>query len=201
MNARPVIDVSRLPTYAFGHRSPMWWGTLGIMAIEGTVFVLAVFAYFYLRQNVQSWPPGGLKPPDLLYGTINTVVLLVSLWPNWWTDRAAKARDLRRIRIGLPICLVFAVTFLMIRAFEFGSLNIRWDNNAYGSAAWTLLGLHTVHLATDTIDSFVLAVLMFTGPLEGKRFADVSENAFYWYFVVLAWLPLYGVIYWAPRLL
>lgn len=200
MKSPEIIDVSRLPTYAFGKQSPMWWGTLGIMAIEGTVFVLAVFAYFYLRGNVQSWPPGGLKPPDLLYGTINTGLLLVSLWPNGWTDRAAKARDLRRIRIGLPICLAFAVAFLVVRGIEFGALEIRWDTNAYGSTVWILLGLHTVHLATDAMDTAVLMVLMFTGPLEGKRFADVSENAFYWYFVVLAWLPLYGVIYFAPRL-
>lgn len=200
MSDGEVIDVSRLPTYAFGHQSPMWWGTLGIMAIEGTVFALMVFAYFYLRGNVASWPPGGLKPPDLLYGTLNTLVLLASLLPNYWTDKAAKARDLAGIRLWLPVCLVFAVAFLVIRVFEFGALNIDWNTNAYGSSVWMLLGLHTVHLATDTLDSLVLAVLMFTGPLEGKRHADVSENAFYWYFVVLAWLPLYGVVYFTPRL-
>ena len=62
------------------------------------------------------------------------------------------------------------------------------------------MGLHTAHLLIDTVDTLVLAVLMHTGPLEGKRFADVSENAVYWYFVVLSWLPIYFVIYWAPRL-
>jgi cytochrome c oxidase subunit I+III len=35
--------------------------------------------------------------------------------------------------------------------------------------------------------------------MEGKRFVDVSENAVYWYFVVLSWLPIYAVIYGAPR--
>ena len=47
----------------------------------------------------------------------------------------------------------------------------------------------------------VLMVLMFTGPIEEKRFVDVAENAMYWYFVVFVWLPIYGVIYWAPRLI
>jgi cytochrome c oxidase subunit I+III len=41
--------------------------------------------------------------------------------------------------------------------------------------------------------------LMFTGPLEGRRYVDVSENAVYWYFVVGAWIPIYLTIYWAPR--
>ena len=39
------------------------------------------------------------------------------------------------------------------------------------------------------------------GRVEGKRFVDVSENAFYWYFVVASWLPIWFVIYIAPRLL
>jgi cytochrome c oxidase subunit 3 len=196
----PVVDVSRLPTYAFGKQSLMWWGTLGIMAIEGTVFVLAVAMYFYLRERSLAWPPGGLPPPDLLWGTLNTLVLLVSIAPNWWAARVARQRDLPAVRIGLVLCLAFAAVFLVIRGFEFGALNIRWDHNAYGSIVWTLLGLHTVHLATDAIDTAVLTVLMFTGPLEGKRYSDVSDNSFYWYFVVLAWLPIYSVIYLAPRL-
>jgi cytochrome c oxidase subunit I+III len=29
---------------------------------------------------------------------------------------------------------------------------------------------------------------------------DASENAMYWYFVVIAWLPIYAVIYLAPRI-
>ena len=104
------------------------------------------------------------------------------------------------MRIGIVVCLVFALAFLGVRILELQSLNCLWDGSAYGSIVWLLMGLHTVHLLTDTVDTVVLAVLMHTGPLEGKRFADVSENALYWYFVVLSWLPIYLVIYWAPRL-
>ena len=62
-----------------------------------------------------------------------------------------------------------------------------------------IMGLHTLHLVTDAYDTLVLNVLVFTGPLEGKRFGDVSENALYWFFVVASWLPLYAVIHGAPR--
>ncbi|HMD34025.1 MAG TPA: cytochrome c oxidase subunit 3, partial [Vicinamibacterales bacterium] len=91
--------------------------------------------------------------------------------------------------------------FNAIRWFEFLSLNVRWDHDAYGSIVWLLLGLHTTHILTDVLDTGVLTVLMFTGPIEERRFVDVSENAVYWYFVVAAWLPIYGVLYWAPRLM
>jgi heme/copper-type cytochrome/quinol oxidase subunit 3 len=193
------LDVSTLPSYAFGHRSLMWWATFGVVLIEGTVFALAIVAYFYLRTRNANWPPGVLAP-GLLFGTLNTAVMLASGIPNEWTRRRARKEDLRAVRIGMFACLGFAVVFLTLRVFEFRSLNVGWDTNAYGSAVWMLLGLHTVHLVTDALDTVVLAVLMVTGPIEGKRFVDVSENAEYWWFVILAWLPIYGVIYLVPRL-
>ena len=30
-----VIDAAGLPTYSFGNHSLVWWGTVGLMAIEG----------------------------------------------------------------------------------------------------------------------------------------------------------------------
>jgi cytochrome c oxidase subunit 3 len=194
-----ALDVRHLPSYAFGNRGIMWWGTLGAIAIEATVFALAIVSYFFLRSQAREWPLG-VAPPELLWGTLNTLILLASLVPNAYTKRAAEAHDLRKVRIGMVVCTVFAVGFIAVRFVEFGALNVRWDTNAYGSIVWLLLGLHTVHLLTDFFDSVVLTALMFTGPLEGKRYVDVAENAWYWYFVVGAWLPVYAVIYWAPRL-
>ena len=195
-----VIDAAALPSYGFGHQSLMWWGTVALMAIEGTVFALAVVIYFYLWTTVSPWPPS-VPPPDLRYGTLNLIIMLASLYPNWITKRAAEREDLKLVRAGILACLLFALLFLGIRILEFGTLNCFWDTNAYGSAVWLILGLHTTHLLTDAYDTAVLAVLMFTGPLEGRRYVDVSENALYWYFVVGSWVPIYAIIYLAPRLL
>ena len=193
-----ALDVSGLPTFAFGTRSPMWWGTMGLVVIESTVFALTIMAYFYLRSHAPQWPMAGV-PPDLLWGGVNTAVLLASLWPNQMAKRAAERLDLNAVRLWMSVCMLFSLAFLGVRVFEFTALNTRWDTDAYGSVVWMLLGLHTTHLVTDAWDSMVLTVLMFTGPHEGKRFVDVSENAGYWYFVVLSWLPIYAVIYWGAR--
>jgi heme/copper-type cytochrome/quinol oxidase subunit 3 len=193
-----VLDISTLPTFAFGHRSPMWWGTMGLMLIEGTVFALAIMAYFYLRSHASAWPMSRF-PPELIWGNINTVVMLASAIPNHFAKRAAERLDLREVRLWMVVCLLFSIVFLGVRVLEFTALNTRWDSNAYGSAVWMLMGLHTTHLVTDAYDSAVLTTLMFTGPLEGKRYVDVSENAAYWYFVVLSWLPIYAVVYWGAR--
>jgi cytochrome c oxidase subunit 3 len=193
-----ALDVSTLPTFAFGIRSPMWWGTLGMIVVEGMVFALTIMTYFYLRSRSPTWPQQA-PPPDLLWGSINAGLMLASGIPNWWTKRAAEQLDLRRVRIGMLVCVAFGLACLLVRIGEFATLNVRWDANAYGSVVWMLMGLHTMHLLTDTWDSAVLAVLMWTGPLEGKRFVDVAENAGYWYFVVASWLAVYAVVFWGAR--
>ena len=56
-------------------------------------------------------------------------------------------------------------------------------------------------LITDLADTLVLAALMFTRHGHNKRrFGDVQDNAMYWNFVVLTWLPIYACLYWVPRL-
>jgi heme/copper-type cytochrome/quinol oxidase subunit 3 len=196
--SRPVINAAPLPEYAFGHRSVLWWSTMGIIAIEGSMFVLMITNYLYLKGREPHWPPG-VFPPGLFWGTLNTVALVASLVPNELAKKAAERLDLSKTRLWLCVGIAFAVGFNIIRIFEFQSLNVWWDTNAYGSVVWTLLGFHTVHVLTDLLDTVVITVLLFVGPLEEKRFVDVSENSMYWYFVVLTWLPIYGLIYFAPR--
>lgn len=195
---RPVLDVSGLPNVTFVTGSITWWGILGMMAIEGGVFALVIASYFYLHSRTNSWPPGVL-PPDLLWGTINTAIFVLSIVPNEWYRRRAKKGDLRAVRIGLIILTLVGVANLAVRYMEMTHLNCDWSQTAYGSAVWFLIGLHIVHLATDWVDTVVLTALFFSPHIEGKRFVDAAENACYWYFVVLTWIPIYLVIYWAPR--
>ncbi|MEA2936475.1 MAG: cytochrome c oxidase subunit [Variibacter sp.] len=199
MKERRVQDYSQLPTYAFGSASPIWWGTLGFVALEGTGFALAVGAYLYLWQANEQWP---LNAPELSHwpGTVMLIALVASIVPNILIDKEARKENLARVQLWLVVMSLVGLVTLGIRAWEFTSLNIRWDANAYGSIVWFILGLHTTHLITDIGDTVVLTALMFTRHATGKRFSDVSDNAFYWYFVVGSWVPLYVLLYWMPRL-
>src|SRR6185295_1444839 len=119
MSEARTIDVGALPPGAFGSRSLMWWGTLGIVLIEGTVFALAIGAYFFLVTRMPAWPPDGIAPPHLRWGTVNTIVLLASLIPNQLAKRAGERVDLRGVRIWMVVCLLFGVGFNLVRVFEF----------------------------------------------------------------------------------
>jgi heme/copper-type cytochrome/quinol oxidase subunit 3 len=196
---RPMtLDVSALPTVAFGIRSMTWWGVMGMMTIEASVFALAIVAYFYLHSRSIEWPPQRV-PPDLFWGTLNTAIFLLSVIPTEWYRRRARRGDAKAVRIGLVAVTFIGALNLLVRYFELRHLNTDWSINAYGSIVWLIMGLHVTHLLTDWVDTIVLTVLFFTGLVEGKRFEDAEENAAYWYFVVITWIPIYLVIYWAPR--
>lgn len=199
MKHRSVQDISSLPEFAFGPRMTTWWGTLSFCAVEGMGFAMVIGAYLYLSFINPQWPLSA-PAPDLLWSGLLTFLLIASVWPNHLAGKAAKKQDLPAVRRNLVIMSLAGVVLLGIRYFEFYNLHTRWDQNAYGSIVWLILGLHTLHILTDLGDTIVLTVLMFTRHGHGKRFSDVEDNAFYWNFVVITWLPIYALLYWVPRL-
>jgi cytochrome c oxidase subunit I+III len=198
---RVVADVSHLPREVFGHRSQMWWGTVGFIVIEGTTLFICAVSYFYLRRNFSTWPPEHVFRPALLVPTVQVALMLLSNFPMASVDRAARRMDLRGVRRGMAICSALAVAMTILRCYEFKALNVRWDSNAYGSAAWAILTAHSTLLLLETAETLAFTVLLFKGPVEQRDLAGASDNALYWYFLTLAWIPLYLVVYLSPYLM
>jgi heme/copper-type cytochrome/quinol oxidase subunit 3 len=196
---RVVGDLCGLPDSAMGPPNVVWWGNIGFMLIEGTVFLLAIATYLYLQSQSPAWPPAGDKLPDLAWATIFTVGLVASELPNLWVSRKAKANDASGVRRGTLMMAVLGLAFIAVRAFELDHLNIRWDHDAYGSVVWMLMVLHTSHLVTELGETAVQSVWLYTHEIGQDQFADVQDNSEYWSFVVLAWVPIYLLIYWVPR--
>jgi cytochrome c oxidase subunit III len=195
-----TLDVSGLPSVAFGPSNTTWLANVFYMAIEGMMFALMFASYFYLRTRTQDWPPGHL-PPAITYGAINAAVFLISVVPARWVQKRAPAGDRPAIRNGLIILSLFALGATVVRVFEFASLNCRWSDDAYSSTVWVLIGLHTGHLLTELIETLVLAVMSFTRKMEGTRLADAAINSDYWYFVVITGLIVDLLIYGSTRIL
>ena len=77
------VDARALPRTAWGHATPIWWGTWSLMVIEGTVLVILATVYLYLRRLAPAWPPDAIRAPAMGPGTATVAVLLASggfLW-------------------------------------------------------------------------------------------------------------------------
>jgi len=197
MRPRPVIDVSALETTAIGHRAPLWWGVMGMIAIESTMFALLAATYFYLRGNASVWPPPRNQPP-LALDSVLVAVLLISVLPMWKTLKASKEGSLRGMRFWLSVATSLGLACLVIRGFEFATLGFRWDAHVYGSIVWSILGMHALHLLASNGENLLFIILLFKGPVEKKHLVDVYLNAAYWFFVVISWLPFYAIVFLDP---
>ena len=207
MSTRAVIDISELPKHEFDTYDPVWWGNNLLLAIETSMFGILIATYYYLRQNFELWPPpvaqltATLRPlPQLTYGTLNTILLVLSCGPMVLTDIAARRGNKGVSQIGLVICVICGLAALVLRSFEFSAVYFRWDSNAYGSIVWFMLGMHMLHLLVMTIESVLLGVWIFTREFDMKHRVDIVTLAVYWYWVTVIWLILYAIIYFTPRL-
>lgn len=199
MTRRPALDVSGLPHMVLGHRDPLWWGVVGLMAIESTVFALAALTYFYLRGSSVVWPPPGSEMP-LAVGSANLIALLVSVLPMHLVNKHGGNGEMKKARFWLIVATVIGFVSLLLRCYEFGGMTFRYNSHAYGSIVWTIFGLHTLHLLTSVGENTLFLTLLFKGPIEDKHRLDVRLNGLYWYFVVASWVFLYSFLYWDPGL-
>lgn len=196
-----TIDVAHLPNLVQKSRAPLWWAMVLLLVIESMVFGTLVVSYFYLRMNHVEWPPAGVDPPELLLPTLNTLFLLASSIPVHLADKGITEGKVRRLVWGMVIAAAMAALFLILKVVEYSDVSYRWDDHAYGSIVWLIVGFHSAHVLSVVAKTVVVAVLGARGYFNRERNLGVQINGLYWHFVVAVWLPLYAVIYWAPRLL
>jgi heme/copper-type cytochrome/quinol oxidase subunit 3 len=202
MNGQRVLDVSRLERGTTDSRALIWWGNLGMLAIEGTMFLMAIATFLYLRSANLDWPPSTVPNPDLFLPTLNLGLLLVGGIGALITERAAARGAVGAAQVGQVVSIAAGIAFLAVRVVVMAHIGYKWSDHAYGSIVWTIVGLHTFHMLTATGETALLFVYSLTKPMVKRYVLDFRTTAVYWYFVALIWLPFYFLIFvepWLPR--
>lgn len=199
MTPHKSVELPELPVAEISNQSLLWWGQVGLAAIEGSMFLILAAMYFYLRLGVDVWPPPGIGLPDLKLSTLGLVPLVLSAAGSYIASEGAKRDDRRAMIQGIALNLALAVVFSATRYFEWRSWNFTWASDAYGSILWTIMGLHTFDMVADLVVTAVLLCLVVSGRYAQKQRVGVHVDSVVWYFIVGIWIILYGVIYWGPR--
>ena len=193
-----VGDVSGLPDHDVGPGSLGWWGTIGLMLIQGMGLLLAIGAYYCLfPRSGQSNQP----LPSLLWGSVVTGLAIASEIPNAWIRRRARQHELRATQTGLSLMTGIGLALLVSRTLELAALDVRWDSNSQGSVIWSLLVLHTAYMTAAVIGWGLMAAHGLRTEMTNRRFSAIASSALHWHFIVWSSIALYVVIYWSPRLL
>jgi heme/copper-type cytochrome/quinol oxidase subunit 3 len=177
------------------------------MFIETTSMVLLFATYFYLRRNFWEWPPPLVSSeppivhpvPHLLAATLNTLILILSCIPMYWTDMAARRQQRPKVIFGLLIMIGIGVVSCLLRWREFYDIHFWYDDNAYGSIVWTILGLHLIYILTGIAEFALMAAFAARHGFEAKHGLDVTLMGGFWYWLAGIWVITYVIIYWYPR--
>jgi heme/copper-type cytochrome/quinol oxidase subunit 3 len=187
---------------AFGYHPPGWWGNRLVIFVEGAAFATLAAAYFYIWTNFAARPPARAQPPDLGVSSVDLLVLVVSAAPFWNAARLARRQE-RPVLVGvwLTLGVLLGIAAIVLRVFEFPALHTRFGSNVYGSITWTILAVHLAHLVAGTLQTLLIALVMFVGPVEQKHYTDAGVVAVYWYFIVISWVALFTIVFITPRVL
>ncbi len=195
-----IIDVSDLPTFALGARTPMFWGVVLLMAIDTTMLALMVLSYFYIRGNFTSWPPTWVGNRSFHLATAGVLLLLASAVPNHLMNAALVKHRVVAARGLLVATTLLGTAAFATRVLELPRLQFRWDTHAYGSAVWGILGLNTFHQVTALAENLVMIALLFIGPVEKKHMHDLQLGGYFWFWLIAVTVPLYAIVYLEPWL-
>ncbi len=201
MTEQRTIDVSGLPPYAISNQSPLFWGQVLMCLIEGTLLFILIATYFYLRLGVNAWPAPGVRLPDVTMPTLALIPLAASCVGSYLASEAAKKNSRSGMLWGLGLNLGLALVFLTMRGFEWNALNFNWASDTHGSIVWSILFLHSYDVVADLLMTFVLIVIVASGRYGPRQRIGVHVDSVLWYFLSGIWIPLYGLIYWGPRLI
>jgi hypothetical protein len=117
-----ALDVAELPASASATQ-PDVVGNGRLMAIESTVFALAIVVYFYLRSHVERWPMS-TPPPDAALGHAqhrDPRRQRLAEPPRQARRRAARPARRAGLADGLPRV---ALVFLVVRGSSSSALNV-----------------------------------------------------------------------------
>jgi cytochrome c oxidase subunit III len=195
-----LTDATIIPESDFSFHAPRWWGSRLMIFIEAIALTILAITYFYIRSNSDSWPRSGTLLPDLRLPSLGLLVICLGAGPFWNAARLAR-RHARPPLIArwLVLGVLFGVSAIALRGYDFAALHTRFNSNEYGAITWTILTVHLAHLLAAVLESSLVVVTLFAAPEEKAPYGDVTAMAAYWYLIAISWMAFYAIVFISPR--
>ena len=191
MNGTPrELDVSALPDSVRSPAAISFWAVGWGSAAAASLLACAVAVVLDLRAASRAWPPANVHGPLPFLPLLGLAILLGSLVPAVVADRAAKRRDLSRVRWSLPLVALAGVAALVVRWRELAALDFRWDSHAYGGAVFLLYGIHGLLLLAGALEIVVIPLRFLRNDVTKRELVDARSGFLLWTVVVASWAVL-----------
>jgi cytochrome c oxidase subunit III len=173
---------------------PLVFGVVLFLASELMFFAGMFAAYFDLRSQTAVWPP-----PDvhlrLVESTSGTVLLAASSGLMFLMNAALDRGRVNLARTWLATAALCGVLFLIIAVHGWMENTFRIGSHAYGSLFYTMTGFHALHVAVGVLLLAALLIGLRAPAFNADQRAGAEAISYYWHFVFIVWLGIWGVIY------
>jgi cytochrome c oxidase subunit 3 len=187
-------------------------GTFGIwvfLASEMLFFGALILTYTVCRIDHPAAFAAAARETDILYGTINTAILLTSSFTMAMASQAAASGE--RLRSLVLWCLAataaLGLAFLVVKGFEYKEdIEKHLVPGAHFALAqtgaqlfcglyWIITGVHAVHLTIGIVLVVRLTLLGYLNKFPLDANPEIEVTGLYWHLVDIIWIFLYPLIY------
>jgi cytochrome c oxidase subunit 3 len=184
----------------------MWFFLASEVLFFGALF--ATYAV-YRSFNAEAFRIAGART-EIVYGSINTALLLTSSMTMTVALRAATARLRDLTLLGLGVTAALGVAFLVCKGLEYREDFIEHlvpgpnfplsppATQIFWGLYWIMTGIHAVHL-TAGIGVVLTIFTLFKRRVIPVQGSTMEGAALYWHFVDCVWIVLYPLLYLAGR--
>lgn len=144
----------------------------------------------------------------VLYGTVNTAILLTSSLTMALAVHAAREDKIKWLFRFLAITIVFAMAFLAVKGLEYHEdLNENlWPGRHFKPELppqaqifwflyWVMTGVHALHVTVGIGLISVIAWMTKRRRFSAEYHNPVEMTGLYWHFVDIIWIFLYPLLY------
>ena len=185
--------------------------TLGMwtfLATEVLFFGGMFLGYLVYRHTYPQAFALASKHTIVLYGTVNTAILLTSSLTMALAVRAAQRNEKAMLVRYLLLTVFFGCCFLGVKGLEYHEdlgeqlwpgPNFREglppQAQIFWFLYWAMTGLHALHVTVGVVLLSVLARMASRHRFSNDYYTPVEIGGLYWHFVDIVWIYLYPLLY------
>jgi cytochrome c oxidase subunit I+III len=190
-----------VPLRPEGSRAVARWGMALTIVTLATALATLAFSYLYLRLKPPQWPPDGIPMPDAVVPGIALVVLFISVFTMWRAARGIKREETSTIQWGLLSTTLLGVAYLGLNWFSYTQLGFNYQSQAFGSVFAVLAAFQMITTFFGVAFNAISLFWFVRDKARPSRHWAITDLALLWYYIAVAGLVTYTLLYLAPQVI
>jgi cytochrome c oxidase subunit 3 len=175
-------------------------GFLLFLVSDCVLFSSFIFAYLYMRNSGQGWPPPGVQRLDVAFAAVNSVILFGSGATMHYALENWKHNNFFKYTYFMIATIILGACFLGGQAYEYTNLiyheHVTWAGSGiFGASFFTLTGMHGFHVSVGVLYLTILLLQSVSGVYTKDKYFGLTAGTLYWHFVDVIWVVLFSIFY------